>query len=348
MRRVAVVALAILLALVGTAAVWLWQGWKTLDQPSIQSAEPVTFNVDPGLGARAIIDQLAAAKVLPATPFPEAYYRLALDQPPLQAGEYSFVPEDTPRTVFDKLIRGEVVTRPLVIIEGLTVSEIADQVEEQGFALAEEFRAAAKAELIHDLDPAAEDLEGYLFPDTYRFPRTVTSPQIVAEMVSSFRRRTEELRTLPNLPPVREWVTLASIVEKETSVDGERALVAGVYRNRLDQGIGLYADPTIIYALKKDGTWDGNLTRRHLEMDSPYNTYRVSGLPPGPICSPGLASLEAAARPSKEPYLYFVSRNDGTHVFATTLREHNRNVNEWQRRYWRQRRNATGSTNGAG
>jgi UPF0755 protein len=136
---------------------------------------------------------------------------------------------------------------------------------------------------------------------------------------------------------VRELVTLASIVEKEAKVDEERRLIASVYANRLAVGMGLYADPTIIYALKAAGTWDGNLTREHLALDSPYNTYRHAGLPPGPIASPGLGSLRAAADPADVPYLYFVSRNDGSHVFARTLAEHNDNVRRWQKEYWRKR-----------
>ncbi|MFP3941402.1 MAG: endolytic transglycosylase MltG [Acidobacteriota bacterium] len=136
---------------------------------------------------------------------------------------------------------------------------------------------------------------------------------------------------------VRELVTLASLVEKEAKVDEERPLVAAVYVNRLDAGMGLYADPTVIYALKRRDAWDGNLSRQHLELDSPYNTYRYGGLPPGPIASPGLESLRAAAEPADVPHLYFVSRNDGTHVFARTLREHNANVRRWQKEYWRKR-----------
>lgn len=317
---------------------WLWRSWQLLDQPAIGGDEPVSVDIDPGSSARTILDRLAGAGVLPGTLIPRFYYRFVLDSPPLLAGEYSFGPEVTPREALDKLIHGDVVTRPLVIVEGLTVAETAVEVERQGFAPAQDFLAASQPTLIRDLDPEAPDLEGYLFPDTYQFPRTITADGIVRAMVDGFRRRTENLRGDDPLPPVREWVTLASIVEKETQLDEERPLVAGVYRNRLDRGIGLYADPTIIFALKRAGTWDGNLTRDHLQMESPYNTYRVPGLPPGPICSPGLASLEAAAEPSSEPYLYFVSRNDGTHVFATTLREHNRNVNRWQRQYWQKQR----------
>lgn len=137
---------------------------------------------------------------------------------------------------------------------------------------------------------------------------------------------------------VRELVTLASIVEKEAQLQGERRLIAGVYTNRMALGMGLYADPTVIFALKRAGRWDGNIRKGDLQIDSPYNTYRYAGLPPGPIASPGLASLKAAAAPAEVPYLYFVSRNDGTHVFSTTLQEHNRNVEIWQRRYFRERR----------
>jgi UPF0755 protein len=137
-------------------------------------------------------------------------------------------------------------------------------------------------------------------------------------------------------------VTLASIVEKEAQVASERPVIAAVYRNRLDQGIGLMADPTVIYALKRLGKWNGNLRRDDLRLDSPYNTYRYAGLPPGPIASPGLASLKAAAEPADVTYLYFVSRNDGTHAFADTLGEHNDNVEQWQRRYWRERRRQGG------
>ncbi|HSS49744.1 MAG TPA: endolytic transglycosylase MltG, partial [Thermoanaerobaculia bacterium] len=168
---------------------------------------------------------------------------------------------------------------------------------------------------------------------------------IVDMLVRTFRRRFEKsVRPLlaegSSGRSVHHVVILASIVEKEAKAKSERPLIAAVYQNRFDQKIGLAADPTVIYALKKQGRWNGNLTRDDLRMDSPYNTYRWSGFPPGPICSPGLASLEAAAAPAHVPYLYFVSRNDGTHVFAETLQEHNHNVEVWQRQYWRDRRAA--------
>jgi UPF0755 protein len=194
--------------------------------------------------------------------------------------------------------------------------------------------------LIADLDPEAQDLEGYLFPETYSFAERTSEREIVETLVRTFRRRYEKSVRSHVRPGVtlRQVVTLASIVEKEAQVATERPVIAAVYRNRLDQGIGLGADPTVIYALKRAGRWNGNIRRTDLQIDSPYNTYRYAGLPPGPICSPGVASLEAAAQPAAVPYLYFVSRNDGTHVFAQSLAEHNRNVNQWQRRFWRERR----------
>ena len=152
--------------------------------------------------------------------------------------------------------------------------------------------------------------------------------------------RVQPLRPATDSRPLRELVILASLVEKEAKLDAERPLIAAVYANRLRRGIGLYADPTIIHALKLLGRWNGNLTKADLRMESPWNTYRVPGLPPGPICSPGLASLAAAARPAAVSHLYFVGRNDGSHVFADTLAEHNRNVERWQRQFWRSRSKA--------
>ncbi len=349
MKRV-VLALAVLFVLVAGLGAWGWQQWNKIHAPAFPGDEARHADIVPGSSARAIFAQLADAGILPDSRLPELYYRFTLEEPPLQAGEYEFAPGISIAEVVAKVVAGEVITRPLTIIEGLTVQETAEEVERQGFATAEAFLTAASTSLIADLDPAATTLEGYLFPDTYFFPRSAKATDIVAAMVGTFRERTHSLReTLgvgesgvreSGVGELRELVILASIVEKETQVDSERALVAGVYRNRLNIGMALYADPTIIYALKLAGTWDGDLRRRDLKMDSPYNTYLVGGLPPSPIASPGLASLNAAANPSQETYLYFVSKNDGTHVFAKTLAEHNRNVNKWQRQYWRERRRA--------
>ena len=252
----------------------------------------------------------------------------------LQAGEYRFDRPLRAREVIDMLARGEVYLRPVTFREGLTVKQMAAEYEKAGLGAAKDFiKAASNGSLIADLDPQAGDLEGYLFPNTYSMPRRATAAQLVEKMVTAFRDAlTPDItaRATARGLGVRELVTLASIVEKETGKADERPLVAAVYSNRLKIGMGLQCDPTVIYALERAGQYTGNLTRDDLRFDSPYNTYRYAGLPPGPIAAPGRASLEATVAPAEVPYIYFVSRNDGSHAFATTLDEHNRNVFEYQ------------------
>ncbi len=260
----------------------------------------------------------------------------------LRAGEYRFDAPLHALDVIDKIARGDVYRRRLTFREGLTIGEMAQVFEQRGFGTADDFRKAAQnAELIRDLDPVAVDLEGYLFPETYALPRGTTAAAVVAQMVNGFKNAlTPEIREQAAAAglSIRQLVTLASLVEKETSAAAERPLVAAVYANRLKIDMGMQADPTVIYALQKAGKYDGNLRRDDLQFDSPYNTYRYPGLPPGPIAAPGKASLQAAAQPATVDYLYFVSKNDGTHVFATTLAEHNKNVFTWQVEYFRNQR----------
>ena len=252
----------------------------------------------------------------------------------LQAGEYRFDRPLRAREVIDMLARGEVYLRPVTFREGLTIKQMAAEYEKAGLGAAKDFiKAASNGSLIADLDPQAGDLEGYLFPNTYSMPRRATAAQLVEKMLTAFRDAlTPDItaRATARGLGVRELVTLASIVEKETGKADERPLVAAVYSNRLKIGMGLQCDPTVIYALERAGQYTGNLTRDDLRFDSPYNTYRYAGLPPGPIAAPGRASLEATVAPAEVPYIYFVSRNDGSHAFATTLDEHNRNVFEYQ------------------
>jgi UPF0755 protein len=252
----------------------------------------------------------------------------------LKAGEYRFDRPLRASEVIDMLARGAVYLRPVTFREGLSIKQMAAIYEQAGFGKAAEFTAAASnASLVAELDPDARDLEGYLFPSTYSLPRQSTAAQLVEQMVAAFRQAlTPDLKARAGARglSIRELVTLASIVEKETGKPEERATVAAVYSNRLRIGMGLQCDPTVIYALERAGRYDGNLTREDLRFDSPYNTYRYAGLPPGPIASPGRASLEAAAAPADVPFIYFVSRNDGSHAFASTLDEHNRNVFEYQ------------------
>jgi peptidoglycan lytic transglycosylase G len=337
-RLLAWAATALLLAALATAAVGL-HAWRQLNTPH-GTPGTVEFDVAPGLSARRILEDLAARGLVAEPTWARLYLVYYLGDPPLHAGAYRVeLPTTTPE-VLDMLARGQVALDPVTVIEGLTLEETAEHLTAAGFGDYETFLTAMRSPAaIADLDPRATTLEGYLFPETYRFSRAASEAAIVGTLVDTFRRRyTRELADRLGDGDLRATVILASIVEKEAQLDVERPLIAAVYHNRLARGIGLYADPTIIYALKQAGTWDGDIRRRDLDLDSPYNTYRVPGLPPGPICSPGLASLRAAVSPADVPYLYFVSRNDGSHVFAETLREHNRNVDEWQRRYWRERR----------
>jgi UPF0755 protein len=257
----------------------------------------------------------------------------------LQAGEYRFDSPMSPAAVVDKIHRGDVFLQPITFREGLTIRQMGELYESRGLGPASDLAAAARnAKRIAALDPRAPDLEGYLFPDTYSLPRKTTADQLVDRMVAAFEKVfTAELRgqAAARGLTVRELVTLASLVEKETARPEERPLVSAVYHNRLKIRMALYCDPTVIYALERAGRYTGNLTREDLQFDSPYNTYRYAGLPPGPIAAPGRASLEAAANPADVSYLYFVSRNDGSHVFANTLDEHNRNVYEFQKKPFR-------------
>jgi UPF0755 protein len=257
----------------------------------------------------------------------------------LQAGEYRFDRPMRPIEVVQKLARGDVFVQPITFPEGLTIREMAALYEKSGFGTAAAFiRAAGRADLVAHLDPQARDLEGYLFPDTYTLPRSATVERLIELMVERFEKAFDDTlraEVAARGLDMRRVVTLASLIEKETAKAEERPLVAAVYANRLKIGMGLQCDPTVIYALQRAGRFTGNLRREDLLFDSPYNTYRYAGLPPGPIASPGRASIEAAIRPADVPYIYFVSRNDGSHAFAATLAEHNANVEKWQRQYFR-------------
>jgi UPF0755 protein len=252
----------------------------------------------------------------------------------IKAGEYRFAEPGSPASVIARLVAGDVFTRAVTFPEGLTIAEMGAVFAKSGLGSADEFvRAASDVALAGAWDAEARSLEGYLFPDTYAWPRRRSAGDAVRAMVAGFDRAFDSgLRAdaAARGLTVREVVTLASLVEKETGRAEERTLVSAVYHNRLRIGMPLQCDPTVIYALMLAGRWNGNLRKEDLALRSPYNTYAVRGLPPGPIASPGRASLYAALHPADERYLYFVSRNDGTHAFAMTLAEHNRNVARFQ------------------
>jgi UPF0755 protein len=343
MRRVV---LLIVLVTLAVGARLAWRQFGRLNEPFRGFAGVEQFvDLPSGTGPNAIGRLLVEAGVVRDM----ATWHLAVwrsgEATSLKAGEYRFADAMTPGDVVHKIGRGDVYLRSITIREGLTIRQMARVFEDAGFGPASAFLAAARdGVLVSGFDPAARNLEGYLFPDTYLMPRRSSAADLVRRMVSQFESvMTDDLRRAAAARglSVREAVTLASLVEKETAKPDERPIVAAVYHNRLKKRMGLQCDPTVIFALELRGGFNGNLTRADLKTDSPYNTYRYAGLPPGPIAAPGQASLEAAIRPAAVDYLFFVSRNDGTHAFASTLDDHNRNVFRYQVQYFRQKPRAS-------
>ncbi|HUN88389.1 MAG TPA: endolytic transglycosylase MltG [Terriglobales bacterium] len=307
--------------------VGVWLAWALL--LPLQPSETKFVMLKPGWSTRHIATELQANGVIHSWRAFLLYHYL-LKPRSLKAGEYKFDDSETALRVHDRLSRGDVYIHTVVIPEGFNKFDIADAVQAAGLGTRQEFLAEAQAQigLIRDLDPQATSLEGYLFPDTYGFTRAQTMADIIAVMVHRFKQEAKQIGLNAN---VHQVVTLASIVEKETAAPEERPLVAGLYLNRLDKHMALDADPTVIYAALLAGDYQGTITRSELQSDSPYNSYKFPGLPPGPIASPGKASLLAALNPTKTDYLYFVSDDNGHHRFARTLDEHTHNVALYRR-----------------
>ena len=285
------------------------------------------------------ISRLVREGVIPGR---KGFQLLLLLQPKsrfIKAGEYKFNAGLSPLQVYQKLVSGKVYYHPLTIPEGKDLFDIAELVENGGFCSQSDFLAAAQQnELVQQWDLQADNLEGYLYPDTYMLTKGVKPSTIVKMMMKRFQEVfNEELREecARNDFSVREIVILASLIEKETSIHEEKPIISAVYRNRLRRGMLLQCDPTLIYALKKENLYQGNIRNRDFEFDSPFNTYRYKGLPPGPIANPGRESLMAALHPADSDYLYFVSKNNGEHHFSRTLREHQNAVIRYQKRHSR-------------
>jgi len=255
-------------------------------------------------------------------------------KPTLKAGEYLFEKQATLPEVYGRIARGDIYFHVVTIPEGYTIFDIAKAMEDAGLGSAVDFLhiAETKTALISDIAPQARSLEGYLFPNTYQFTRTQTLEEMATAMVHEFRQVAQQTGLLPagTGVDVHRIVTMASIVEKETAAAEERPRVASVYYNRLSQRMALDADPSVIYAELLNGTYQGALHHADMAVNSPYNTYRFPGLPPGPIANPGRGAIEAALHPDNTKFLYFVSDGNGHHRFATTLAEHNRNVAEYR------------------
>ncbi len=251
----------------------------------------------------------------------------------IQAGEYEFTTSMLPSQVLDKLVRGLTKTYPVTIPEGYSLQQIAFLLASSGLSDQDAFLAKTRDPvLLSDLGIEEESLEGYLFPATYHLTRGLAEEEIIKMMVNKFQQiYTPELQQRAQALGLtrKEVLTLASIIEKETSVIEEMPLIAAVFHNRLKKRMRLESDPTVIYGIKD---FDGNLRKKDLQTWSPYNTYRIFGLPPGPIANPGRDAILAALYPAEVPYLYFVSRNDGTHLFSSSYKEHNQAVWKYQKR----------------
>ena len=320
-----------------------WFFWRAVREPYKGFPEPKKrVEVRRGLRTAAILQQLQKEGVVRDEWIPLVYMKFLRGRDSLKAGVYEFDKPLSAIEVIDKLVRGDVVLASITIREGLDRFAIGKLFAAEGFGTEAEWKKiTGEPDLVRDISPEADSLEGYLFPDTYKFDPGTPVTTIVQAMVANFRKHWgEEMAFITTGFNPHQTVTLASIVETEAQLPQERPIVASVYVNRVRKRMLLGADPTVIYAMKLAGKWNGNIRRADLMTPSPYNTYRTPGLPPGPIANPGLASLRAAAAPATTPYLYFVGRNDGSHVFSTNIEEHNRNVEKYQRQYFRDKRAA--------
>jgi UPF0755 protein len=360
--------LLFILLVIAAGAAWLWY---SVTQPYRGfAAEGVFVDVPHGASSRGVA-RLLQRKGIVRSAIALEFYARRHPRRSIESGEYFFDHSLSTREVFWKLANGEVFEQPFTVREGETMFDIAHDLEAGNFMAASDFlRAAKDPALIQDLSPRATTLEGFLFPATYHLARHPTAAALTTDMVKKFKEEWSAVTTssaaastsaplatttdttatgtaATNAPatntasavgansvssqPLASIVTLASLVERETPKPEERPLVAGVFENRLHKSMPLQCDPTVIYVLEQQGKYKGTLTLADLRIDSPYNTYIHTGLPPGPIGNPGAASLRAAYQPAQTNYLYFVANTQGGHFFSATLAEHNNNVIKYRR-----------------
>jgi len=330
--RALIILIAAAIGAAGVGALWIQHSLAPVAENEV-GARTLAFEVAPGDSLRRVTATLEAEGMIRSARVTRWFARSEDVASQLKVGEYEVSASQSSPEILDQLVRGRVQTHAVVIPEGLRATEIADRIAAAGLADREAFLAIV-------LDPESParfgvegtSLEGYLYPDTYRFARGLPEARIVETMVDEFLRVYRELVPDPSAIELsmREHATLASIVEKETGAAVERPLIAAVFLNRMKRRMRLETDPTVIYGIEN---FDGNLKRAHLrDASNPYNTYKIRGLPPGPIANPGRDALTAVLEPADSPFLFFVSRNDGTHIFSTTYAEHEANVDRYQRR----------------
>ena len=317
-------------------SVFYYQG----SRPASDDNRTTIFEVHPGMTLKQVAVELSSLGLILS---PSAFQAIAYIQDKetqVMAGEYSLSPAMLPTEIILRITSGKTVPHPVTIPEGFRITEIAALLHKHGLAEPDVFiRHTQDKDLIRSLGVPTDSLEGYLFPETYHFSKFTPETAIVRKMVDTFKDQISKAQLLQSAKESslswHEIITLASLIEKETGLDSERRMISSVFHNRLRKNMRLQTDPTVIYAIEK---FDGNIRKRDLKIDSPYNTYRYKGLPPGPIASPGIKSIVAAMSPIESDKLYFVSRQNGSHHFSSTLTEHNQAVQKYQLRKVNSRR----------
>lgn len=346
-RSLAALAVVLVLGAVGAVAFWYAMdgrvGSFARTAYGVTREEAVVVDIPPGTNPKGVSRLLAEARVVSDAELMYAFFKREKLGPKLRAGEYAFNGPLLPAEVAQMLVKGAVKQYRFTVPEGLRVDEILDILAASSLALSRDRldALARSTSFIRAVGVPADSLEGFLLPDTYSFPRGATEKAVLTKMV---KRTLEEVNRAPRKPGVTldtlQAVTLGSIVEKETGAAAERPRISCVFHNRLRLNMKLQTDPTVIYAkMLRTGQYSKNITRADLTAAHPYNTYTNKGLPPGPIASPGIAALRAALSPIDCDDLFFVSRNDGTHVFCPDLKCHQANVQRWQVEFFRKKRN---------
>ena len=316
------------------ALVWIIVGllYFQASRSMSDDTELQVFEIVPGMTLKKVSLKLSRQNLIRSASAFQAIALIQGKQKLIMVGEYNISPSMLPADILQRINSGKTVLHPVTIPEGYRITEIADLLNKQNLADKEIFLQQTKnMELVTGV--SADSLEGYLFPETYHFGKFTAEATIVKMMVETFKERALKQEFIKRAREMgfsyHEIITLASLIEKETGKESERKQISSVFHNRLKKNMRLQTDPTVIYAIEN---FDGNIRKRDLKIDSPYNTYRHKGLPPGPIASPGLKSIVAALYPEKTVNLYFVSRQDGSHQFSATLNEHNRAVQKYQLR----------------
>ena len=316
------------------ALIWIILGlfYFQASRPVSNNTQLQTFEIKPGMTLNKVAKKLSREGLIRSSSAFQAIALLQEKQKLIMIGEYNVSPSMLPTEILQRITSGKTILHPVTIPEGYRIIEIGDILVKNGLADKGKFLEQTKnTKLLKEI--ATDSLEGYLFPETYHFGKFTNEKTIVKKMVDTFKERTLKQEFLNRAKEMgfsfHEIITLASLIEKETGKDSERKQISSVFHNRLKKNMLLQTDPTVIYAIKN---FDGNIKKRDLKIDSPYNTYRYKGLPPGPISNPGLKSIVAALYPANTSNLYFVSRRDGSHQFSSTLNQHNEAVQKYQLR----------------